>query len=343
LGIKSEGRCAEWQEPSGPSGVRIVERPKTPLEDAEVAVAIRCASLNHIDLFTAQGIQPVKPPIVICADGAGVVEESRDPRWKAGDEVVLFPTLSDGTCDACQDGQEVYCRNFGILGEHSDGTACERLVMPGRMLYRKPPALSWEEAAAFPLTFLTAWRMLTTRARLERGETLLVVGAGAGVSVAAIALGVHLGARVLVTSRSEDKVGRAREMGAEAGFPSTDFSGAVRDATGKAGADVIFDSVGAATIDEDLKCLRLGGRIVSCGSTSGPKVTILWPRLFFRHADLLGSTMGNSGEFESLLQTFDEGVRPVVDSVHPLAEVQAAMERLDRAEQFGKVVLNVSK
>jgi len=210
------------------------------------------------------------------------------------------------------------------------------------MLYAKPPGLSWAEAAAFPLTFLTAYRMLTTRARLQLGETLLVVGAGAGVGVAAIRIGKFLGAKVFATSRSAAKQAQARAIGADETFGSEGFSGPVRELTGKRGVDVVFDSVGAATIDEELKAVRMGGRIVSCGSTSGPKVTILWPRLFFRHVDILGSTMGTSAEFEAVLAMINQGVMPVVDRTYPLAEVEAALAHLDSGEQFGKVVLQVS-
>jgi NADPH:quinone reductase-like Zn-dependent oxidoreductase len=342
MAISSEGLSAEYQEPIGPAGVRLRERPRTPLQEGHIAVAVRTAGLNHLDLWLAHGAQRIDPPRVICADGAGVVEESSGGRWKEGDEVVLLPTVSDGTCDACRAGQEVYCPHFGILGEHTDGTACTRLQVPERMVYPKPPGLSWEETAAFPLTFLTAWRMLTTRARLQPGETLLVVGAGAGVGVAAILIGRFLGARVFATSRSEAKQELARKLGAEEAFGTEGFSNPVRELTAKQGVDVIFDSVGAATIDEDLKAVRMGGRIVTCGSTSGPKVTILWPRLFFRHADILGSTMGNATEFEAVLEMLGQGVKPVVDSVYPLAEVEAALTHLDSAEQFGKVVLRVA-
>jgi NADPH:quinone reductase-like Zn-dependent oxidoreductase len=338
----SEGLAAEYQEPLGPAGVRLRERPRLPLQEGHVAVAVKTAGLNHLDLWMAHGQQRIDPPRVIAADGAGVVEESADPRWKPGDEVVIMPTVSDGTCEYCQAGQEVFCPQFGILGEHTDGTACQRLQVPGRMVYAKPAKLTWEEAAAFPLTFLTAYRMLTTRARLQPGETLLVVGAGAGVGVAAIRIGKYLGATVYATSRAAAKQKRALEIGADEAFATEGLSGAVRELTGKRGVDVIFDSVGAATVDEDLKAVRMGGRIVTCGSTSGPKVTILWPRLFFRHADILGSTMGNASEFESVLEMLGQGVRPVVDSVYPLAEVEAALAHLDAAEQFGKVILKVS-
>jgi NADPH:quinone reductase-like Zn-dependent oxidoreductase len=342
MGISSEGLAAEYQEPLGPAGVRLRERPRQPLQDGHVAIAIRAAGLNHLDLWMAHGQQRIEPPRVICADGAGIVEESADDRWKPGDEVVVLPTVSDGSCENCKAGQEVFCPAFGVLGENTDGTACERLQVPARLVYRKPAGLTWEEAAAFPLTFLTAYRMLTTRARLQSGETLLVVGAGAGVGVAAIAIGRHLGAKVYATSRSEAKLERARKLGAAEAFPTEGFSNAVRELTAKRGVDVIFDSVGAATIDDDLKAIRMGGRIVTCGSTSGPKVTILWPRLFFRHADILGSTMGNASEFEEVLGLIDKGVRPVVDSVHPLAEVSQALRHLDAGEQFGKVILKVS-
>jgi NADPH:quinone reductase-like Zn-dependent oxidoreductase len=303
-------------------------------------VAIRAASINHLDLWLAHGAQRIAPPRIIAADGAGVVHESGDLAWKPGDEVVIFPTLCDWECDWCRAGDNVGCPQFGVLGEHSDGTACELIHMDARNLFRKPAALTWEEAAAFPLTFLTAWRMLTTRARLRPGETVLVVGAGAGVAVAAIQIAKHLGARVLATSRSEAKRKRALELGADAVFDSAKFSKAVRDASGD-GVDVVFEHVGPATLDESMRSLAMGGRIVTCGSTSGVKAEISMPRLFFRHASLLGSTMGNASEFEAVLQAMDRGLRPIIDSVYPLQQVQAALTRLDAAEQFGKVVLSI--
>ncbi len=339
--VLSQGRAAVYEEPIGPAGVRIRERPRTQPRPGSVAVAIRAASINHLDLWLAHGAQRVTPPRVIAADGAGVVHESGDPRCKPGDEVVIFPTLCDWECEWCRAGENVRCPHFGVLGEDSDGTACELLHIHGRNVFRKPAALSWEEAAAFPLTFLTAWRMLTTRARLRAGETVLVIGAGAGVAVAAIKIARHIGARVLVTSRSEAKRKRALELGAEAAFDSSQFSKDVRAATGD-GVDVVFEHVGPATLDESMRSLAMGGRIVTCGSTSGVKAEITMPRLFFRQAGLLGSTMGNASEFEAVLQAMEQGLRPVVDSVYPLDEVEAALTRLDAAEQFGKVVLTVS-
>ena len=329
-----------FREPIGPRGVVVEERPRTPAAGGHVAIAVRDAALNHLDLWMVSGAQRVTPPRVLCADGAGVVAESGSERWRPGDEVVVYPVACCWQCEACRAGEQVLCPGFGILGEHTDGTACELLHVPAQNVYPKPAGLSWAEAAAFPLTFLTAWRMIVTRARLRAGETMLVVGAGAGVAAAAIAIGGHLGARVLATSRSEAKRRRAQELGADAAFDSAGFSKPVREATG-GGVDVVFEHVGPATLDESVRSLRKGGRIVFCGSTSGVKAELTMPRLFFLQADLLGSTMGNAGEFEAVLQAMDAGMRPVVDSTYPLDQVVAALERLDGAEQFGKVTLRV--
>jgi NADPH:quinone reductase-like Zn-dependent oxidoreductase len=340
--ILSQGRAAVYEEPTGPSGVRIRERPETEAGPGMVAVTVMAASINHLDLWLAHGAQRVTPPRVIAADGAGVVQSSGDPAWRPGDEVVLFPTLCCWECEWCRAGENVRCAQFGVLGEHSDGAACQRIHIDARNVFRKPAGLSWTEAAAFPLTFLTAWRMLATRAQVRADETVLVVGAGAGVAAAAIVIAKHLGARVLATSRSEAKRRRALELGAEAVFDSADFSHAVRRATGD-GVDVVFEHVGPATLEESMRSLAMGGRIVTCGSTSGVKAEISMPRLFFRQAGLLGSTMGNAKEFEAVLKAIDGGLRPVVDSVYPLSDVKDALTRLDAAEQFGKVVLSVSE
>src|ERR1700687_2439697 len=266
--ILSEGRPAVCEERIGPAEIRVRERPQTKAAQGAVAVAVKAASINHLDLWLAQGAQRITPPRVIAADGAGVVESSGDPAWRPGDEVVIFPTLCCWECEWCRAGQQVRCARFGVLGEHSDGAACELIHIDARNVFRKPNALSWPEAAAFPLTFLTAWRMLTTRAQLRADETVLVVGAGAGVAVAAIGIAKHLGARVLATSRAEVKRRRALELGAEAVFDSADFSHAVRRATGD-GVDVVFEHVGPATLEESMRSLALGGRVGARGPHLG--------------------------------------------------------------------------
>jgi NADPH:quinone reductase-like Zn-dependent oxidoreductase len=336
----SSGRCVVYREPTGPSGVRLEERPKQPTAEGAVTIAIQAASLNHLDLWLVSGAQRIEPPRVPCADGAGVVAESGDTTWREGEEVVVYPVTCCWRCEACLSGQQVLCARFGVIGEHTDGTACQFFQVPAENVYRRPAGLSWEQAAAFPLTFLTAWRMIVTRARLKAGETMLVVGAGAGVAVAAILIGRHLGARVLATSRSEAKRQRALQLGADAAFDSRGFSRPVKEASA-GGVDVVFEHVGPATLDESIRSIRKGGRVVFCGSTSGPRAEINMPRLFFGQADLLGSTMGNTGEFEQVLEAVDAGLRPVVDSTFALDDAVRALEHLDRSEQFGKVVLRV--
>jgi NADPH:quinone reductase-like Zn-dependent oxidoreductase len=310
-----------------------------PTPEGAVTVSIRAASLNHLDVWLVSGAQRVEPPRVLGADGTGVVAESEDSSWQPGDEVVIYPVACCWRCEQCRAGRQVFCPQFGILGEHTDGTACEYFQVPAQNLYRRPEGLTWDEAAAFPLTFLTAWRMIVTRARLQAGETMLVVGAGAGVAAAAIAIGRHMGARVLATSRSQAKRERVLELGAEAAFDSSGFSKPVREAS-HGGVDVVFEHVGPATLDESIRSIRKGGRIVFCGSTSGVRAEVNMPRLFFGQADLLGSTMGNAGEFEQVLEAIGRGLRPIVDSTFALNEATRALERLERAEQFGKVVLH---
>jgi NADPH:quinone reductase-like Zn-dependent oxidoreductase len=342
LPIASEGRSAVFEAPTGPSGVHVRERARTEGAPGTVGIAVRAASINHLDLWLASGAQRVAPPRVIAADGAGVVESDSAGRWRKGDEVVVYPVVCCWECKWCRAGENVRCARFGVIGEHTDGTACELFHVDARNLFPRPRSLSWAESAAFPLTFLTAWRMLNTRARLRKGETVLVVGAGAGVAVAAIRIAKHLGARVLATSRSEAKRRRATEIGADAVFDSAEFSKPVREASG-GGVDVVFEHVGPATLAESMRAVAPGGRIVTCGSTSGVKAEIQMPRLFWGQIDLLGSTMGNASEFAAVLGAIDGGLRPVVDRVYPLAQVQDALGRLDHAEQFGKVVLTVTE
>ncbi|HLQ60522.1 MAG TPA: zinc-binding dehydrogenase [Candidatus Acidoferrales bacterium] len=333
--VLSQGRSAVLEEPAGPAGVRLRDRPRTQPPDGYASVEMRAAALNHLDLWIASGRQKAELPRVIGGDGAGVEQGT-------GQEVVVYPVACCWRCERCRAGQQVFCPEFGVIGEHTDGTACELLQVPAQNLFPKPAGLSWEEAAAFPLTFLTAWRMLVTRARLQPWETLLVVGAGAGVAAAAIAIGRHLGARVLATSRSPEKRRQAERLGAELTFESSGFGPAVREATGGRGADVVFEHVGPATLDDSTRALAPGGRLVFCGSTSGVRAELNLPRLFFRQAEMHGSTMGNAGEFAAVLRAVGQGLRPVVDQVFPLEEAPQALEHLEREAQFGKVVLRVS-
>jgi NADPH:quinone reductase-like Zn-dependent oxidoreductase len=314
----------------------------------QVRVRIRAGALNHLDIFVRNGIPGIglSFPHVLGSDGAGVVDAvgpgvaGRAP----GEEVVLNPGVNCGTCEFCLKGEHSLCVSFHLIGEHVGGTFAESVVVPAINAYPKPAALSWEEAAAFPLTFLTAWRMLVTKARVRPGETLLIIGIGGGVAIAALQIARILGMTVGVTSGSPEKIARAKAMGAEFGIDHSagDFSREVRKRTGKRGVDVVLDSVGKATWRSSIASLAKGGRLLTCGATTGPDPVEDVGRIFWNQLTVHGSTMGTHGEFAEMLRLFRDGsVRPIVDAVYPLSEAKEALRRLDEKRQFGKIVVKV--
>ncbi|MGH7524544.1 MAG: zinc-binding dehydrogenase [Gemmatimonadales bacterium] len=330
--------------------LEIIDRPPPLLtRPTEVRIGIHAAALNHLDIWVARGTAGLKtPPLphVVGSDGAGtVLETGRDvTHVRPGDRVVINPGVSCGECESCAAGEEVYCRAFGVLGEHFPGTAAEEVVLPGRNVAAIRGDWSWAEAAAFPLSTLTAWRMLTTRARIAAGEQLLIWGVGGGVGVAALQIARHLGARAAVTSSSARKLERAQVLGAEIGINHADpalVPAEVKRHFGS-GAHVVVDTVGAPTWQHSLRALRPGGRLVTCGATGGPAVEIDLRRLFWFQWSLLGSTMGTSREFAAIVALGETGVlRPPIDAVVPLAHASEAYRRLAGGEQFGKLVLEV--
>ncbi|HEX8968293.1 MAG TPA: alcohol dehydrogenase catalytic domain-containing protein, partial [Chloroflexota bacterium] len=327
----------------GPASLCIAERPDPLPGPGEVRVRFRNMALNHLDVFITRGLPKRPLPAVLGSDGAGVVdavgEGVRDVR--TGDEVVLYPIVTCGTCPACIQGQEVHCPEMAILGEHTDGTLQEALVVPASICHPRPAHLSFEETAALPLAWLTAWRLLFTRGRLERGDWLVLVGIGGGVATACLLLARAHGLRVIATSRDPAKRERALELGAEVALPSAAFSKGVQQATAGAGARAVVDTVGPATLDESMRSLGREGMILTVGATSGPKVEVLLPRMWFRHLSLVTSTMGNHAEFRSMLDDVNQfKLRPPVDRVFPLADGAAAFAYLESGEQFGKVVLS---
>jgi NADPH:quinone reductase-like Zn-dependent oxidoreductase len=284
---------------------------------------------------------------IVGTDAAGVVDGVGDEvrEFAVGDRVVLNPGISCGACAMCATDQDPLCRRFGIMGEHRAGTAAEYLVVPARNVAKVAAHLSWAEAAALPLATLTAWRMLATRARLRSGESVLIWGIGGGVSLAALQIAKHLGARVIATSSSAEKLARARALGADLTLDHGSQDG-VREARTftTAGADVVDDSVGEKTCDKSLRALRPGGRLVTCGATTGPHVQIDIRRLFWFQWSILGSTMASRGEFLEMMSVANTGkLTPVVDTVVPLEDGARAYERLERGEQLGKVVIEVSR
>jgi NADPH:quinone reductase-like Zn-dependent oxidoreductase len=334
----------------GPDHLSVLDvaAPPAPASDG-VRIGVRAIALNRLDIWVAAGL-PAAPihafPHIVGADAAGVVLEvgSAVTHVRPGDRVVVNPGIACGACDACAAGDDVFCRRFGLLGEHMPGTAAEEIVIPARNVQPIHGDWSWAEAAAFSLATLTAWRMLATRARLQPGETVLIWGIGGGVAVAALQIAHFLGARVAVTSSSPDKLARATALGAELAIDhaTQDVPAVLKQHFGR-GADVVVDSVGAPTWSRSLKALRPGGRLVTCGATAGPQVELDLRRLFWFQWSLLGSTMGTRREFAEVVEHGNAGrFRPPVDAVLPLAEGAMAYRRLGDGQQFGKLVLEVT-
>ena len=297
----------------------------------EVLVELRCAALNRRDLLVRGGVYPFPLPLVPGSDGAGV-------RRDTGEDVVILPSLHWGATEAAP-GPE-----FQILGGPRDGTFAELIAIPKENVYPRPSGFSWQEAAAFPLAALTAWRALFTRGRLIKDETVLILGAGSGVSTFAVQLAAHEGARVLVTSSSQEKIDRAIALGAEAGvlYSEENWAAAVKDLTGGSGVDVVLDSVGS-TWGESLQTLRPGGRLVVFGATGGTEAQLQVRPFYLQQQSLLGTTMGSPPDFAALLRVLHQvTIRAVIDTVFPLADAGTALDRMESGGHFGKLVLTCS-
>jgi len=315
---------------------------------SDVLVRMKAAALNRLDMFMLGGLPgiTITPPWVVGSDGAGVVEAvgAAVTSVRVGDHVVLNPGRSCRHCEYCTSGDSPLCLHYGIAGEHFPGTLCEQLVVPEWYVAPIPPSIPFAEAAAFPLATLTAWRMLVSRARLKPGEHVLIWGIGGGVALQALQIAKSVGAVTWVTSGSEEKLARAKALGADEviNHAGGDVGKEVRARTGKRGVDVVIDSVGEKTWAQSLGALGKRGRLVTCGGTSGPRLEMDVRRLFWNQWTIMGSTMGNEEEFAAATATFAEGkIRAIVDSVHALADGRAAYERLGSGAQFGKVVLEI--
>jgi zinc-binding alcohol dehydrogenase/oxidoreductase len=310
-------------EDGGPEVLRYEDAPDPVPADGEVLVELRAASLNHLDVWIRKGLPSVPKPRILGADGAGVIAGTAE-------RVVINPAI-------VQNGRT------RIVGENTDGTNAELIAVPRAFLHPIPDGLGFEEAAAFPLVFETAYRMLVTRARLQEGEWVLVWGIGGGVATAALAIAKALGAKVVVTSSSDAKLDRARELGADAcvNHATDDVVATVKEVTG-GGADVVVDDVGEATWKRTLDAARTEGRVVVCGATTGPNPPAALHRVWWKQLSILGSTMGSPDDFAGAYELVASGrALPVVDEVFPLAEAAAAHERLERGEQLGKIVLRI--
>jgi zinc-binding alcohol dehydrogenase/oxidoreductase len=324
-------KAVRIHEDGGPGVLRYEDVDDPTPGPGEVLVRLEAAALNHLDLWIRQGLPSVPKPRILGADGAGVVAalgEGTD-RFAEGDAVVINPGLADGA---------------KIIGEHCDGTHAELIAVPAENVYPKPESLSFEEAAAFPLVFETAYRMLVTKAQLAAGEWILVWGIGSGVATASFQIAKALGARTIVTSSSNEKLERAQELGADVivNHASGDVTAAVREATGGHGADVVVEHVGEDTWKTSLQAAAPAGRVAVCGATSGPNPPAQLHRIWWKQLTIFGSTMGTREDFEGAYELVAAGkAKPVVDRVFPLAEAAAAHEHLEAGRQLGKVVLSI--
>jgi len=317
-------KAVRIHEDGGPEVLRYEDAPDPVPGEGEVLVELRAASLNHLDVWIRKGLPSVSKPRILGSDGAGVLE--------SGERVVINP------------GVEHAGGRITALGEDGDGTHAELIAVPREHVCPIPDGLSFEEAAAFPLVFETAYRMLVTKAGLRPEEWVLIWGVGGGVATASLQIAKSLGARTIVTSSNDDKLERARGHGADAAVnhASGDVVEAVKQATEGRGADVVVETVGEATWQRSLQAARQGGRIVVCGATTGPNPPAALHRIWWKQLTIYGSTMGTKADFEGAYELVASGsAKPIVDRVFPLAEVRAAHEYLESGVQFGKVVLSI--
>jgi NADPH:quinone reductase-like Zn-dependent oxidoreductase len=325
----------DWEKPEAPPG--------------HVLVRTRAAALNRLDLFVVRGIPGVRlvMPHILGSDGAGIVEDLGDRaggRLKKGDRVMLNAVLWCGVCEFCIQGEQSQCIRIRLVGEHSKGTFAEYFVVPEANLELIPEGIGFEEAAAFSLVFQTAWRMLVTRGKIQAGQDLFIHGIGGGVSSAVLAIAKMYNCRIFVSSSSDEKLERARQMGAAHcyNYSRDDIVEQVMKNTGKRGVDVVVDNVGAATWLQSLQLARKGGKLLTCGATTGANPRTEIRLIFWKQLEVVGSTMSNVVEYRQVIQHLARGLlKPTVDRTYPLEKAGEALQCLQEGKQFGKIVLTV--
>jgi NADPH:quinone reductase-like Zn-dependent oxidoreductase len=329
----------------GPEVLTYEDVPDPQPRRDQVLVRVRACALNHLDLWVRKGLPGVKLPHILGSDVAGEVVATGEyvSGFKTGQRVLLAPMHYCGHCAKCVAGLQNQCREFTVLGNGVDGGSCELIAVPAANVIPIPDSLDFNQAASVPLVFLTAWHMLVGRAGVRPGQTVLVLGAGSGVGIAAIQIAKLFRCCVITTAGDETKLEKARALGADYGIDHyrQKISEEVRKITNKEGVDIVVEHVGAATWEESLKSLKSGGTLVTCGATTGPNVGVELRYLFVRQLSVLGSYMGTMGELHEVLgHVFGGRLKPVVDRVFPLKDVRAAHEHLEKSQMFGKVVVN---
>jgi NADPH:quinone reductase-like Zn-dependent oxidoreductase len=339
-------KALAFNEFGGPEKLRFQDVPDPKVGPRDVLVRVRACALNHLDLFVREGIPALKTPLPFWTgcDIAGDVEEvGPDVRAVAvGDRVAVNPNLTCGRCEFCLRGEDSMCLRYGIVGEHTPGGLAELVSVRAESVVTLPDHVSYEDAAAFILVNLTAWRMLVTQAAVRPGEDVLILGVGGGVSSTAVQIAKLCGARVWVTSSSDAKLERARALGADEciNYATDDWAKVVFEKTARRGVDVVVENVGASTWKQSLRSLCKGGRLVTCGATTGPIGETDIRIVFWNQLRIIGSTMGNRREFDAVMtQLFRGRLRSIIDEVLPLRDGEAAQRKLAEGKQFGKIVL----
>lgn len=341
-------KAVVFYEHGGPEKLRYEDRPDPQIKPDEVLVRVKACALNHLDIWVRQGIPAYKIalPHISGSDVAGQIERvgSAVKGLKVGQNVFVSPGLNCGTCEECEAGRDNLCSAFGVLGAKTDGGYAEFVAVPGRNVIPIPGSLTFEQAAAFPLVSVTAWHMIVTLAGLKSDETALIMGAGSGVGSMAVQLAKHLGAMVITTVGSDEKIEKARMIGADhvINHSAEDIERRVRELTGGRGVDVVIEHIGPEVWDQCLKSLAKGGRLVTCGATTGGEAKIDLRYLFSRQLTLKGSYMGTKAELLEAAKLVGAGkIKPVIDRVYPLQEARAAQEQMLSRKFFGKIVLAV--
>ena len=340
-------KALAFHEFGGPDTLKYEDVPDPTIKPNEVLVRVRACALNHLDLFVREGIPALKTPLPFWTgcDIAGEVAEvgAEVQGVKPGTRVAVNPNLTCGRCEFCAQGEDSLCVRYGILGEHVPGGLAEYVAVRGDNVLPLPASVSFEAAASFVLTNMTAWRMVVTQGQVRPGQDVLVIGVGGGVSSTAVQIARLCGARVIVTSSDDAKLEKAKALGAEVGInykTNPDWAKQVFEATAKRGVDVVIENVGAATWKDSIRSLKGGGRLVTCGSTSGPVGETIIPLVFWKQVHLIGSTMANRKEFHDVMGQFFAGrLKAIIDEVVPLKDGAAAQQRLAEGKQFGKIVL----
>lgn len=339
-------KAVRIHEHGGPEVLFYEEIPDPEFSRNQVLVRIKAAALNHLDIWIRNGLPGLNLPLPLIpgSDGAGIIEAVGEnvEGWKIGDEVVIQPNTFCGECEHCKAGRENYCYHYGIIGETQNGVLCELYAADPVNIFPKAGHLTFEEAASMQLVFLTSYQMLVERAKLKKGETVLIYGAGSGIGSAAIQIAHHMGAKIISTIGDESKRQYAEDMGSEYIINHADeqWESGLKNLVGRNGIDVIFEHPGSATWEKSLRLLNRGGRIVTCGATTGPTVSIDLRHLFMKQQSILGSTMSSMTIFREVMIKINEGhFKPFVDSVYPLKEIKSAHQRMEERKQLGKIVV----